>query len=213
MKIYSQFTQFCAVLSLVLYAACVTSSNNSPPRNDALPTQEIVQQTRLEGISKEQAVAIANEAATKSDQTEESFKVTACQRARLWVIIYDGGGPEYYIDKFSGAILLVQKVPQSFKPNAASGVSTGDKVISEAEAVEIAKKHFVDFLEAQGDTKNHVNDYDAVACELANAWRVFFEYRAAPGKSPSTLPNSNPPNYVVDKKSGEILFTTHPIAK
>lgn len=219
MRIHSLVTRSCLAFFLVLQGSCANSSPQKlSERHEALPARNTEQpasdKERIEQqISKEKAIAIANEDAAKKSQSLESFKAVPCEQAWLWVIIYDGGGPEYYIDKKSGAILSVWRLSQALNDNAASSESRSGAGIGEIEAIEIAKKHFVDFLVSQGDAKDHVNAYDAVACELANAWRVFFEYRAAPGQNRATLPNSNPPNYVIDKKSGKIMFTTHRIAK
>jgi hypothetical protein len=68
-------------------------------------------------------------------------------------------------------------------------------------------------LESYGDTKDHVKDYDAVACELSNAWRVFFEYKMKPGETLATMPNPNPPNYIIEKRTGKIIYTSHQKAR
>lgn len=221
MKIYSLTKRFCWALFLVLQIACATTPSQNPAAsNEALPASRTEHGTSSPGkgqqssdkqqISKGEAIAIANEHAAKSYQSLESFRVVACEQSRLWVIIYDGGGPEYYLDKMSGSILSVQKFPQALNAHTAIGASGRNNRISGAKAIEIAKKHFVDFLVSKGDAREHVNDYDAFVCELDNAWRVFFEYHAAPDRNTATLPNSNPPSYVIDKKTGEIIFTTHP---
>lgn len=222
MKTYTIVALFCTALFLVLQIGCAVTSSQSPLRAEAPLAPEIEirkntkerigQQTSNQPqISKEEAIAIAEEDAAKNYQSLEPFKVVGCERARLWVVIYDSGGPEYYIDKNSGAILSVWKWPRDLKTSAEYSESSSNKGISKTEAIEIAKKHFTDFLVSYGDAKEHVNEYDAVACELANAWRVFFEYRAAPGQSLATLPNSNPPNYIIDKGTGRIIYTTHQI--
>ncbi len=221
MKIYLLTKRFCWGLFLVLQIACATTPSQNPAAsNEALPAPPTEHGTSSQGkgqqssdkqqISKEEAIAIANEQAAKSYQSLESFKVVACEQSRLWVIIYDGGGPEYYIDKVSGSILSLQKFPQALNADAAISASGRNNKISGTKAIEIAKKHFVDFLVSNGDAGEHVNEYDAFACELDNAWRVFFEYHAAPDRDTATLPNNNPPSYVIDKKTGTIIFTTHP---
>lgn len=219
MQMYSFITRSCIALFLVLQGACAnTSYQKLSAHNGAVPVRKVEEQvSNKEGIrqqiGKDQAIAVANEDATKSYRSLSSFKVVACERARLWVIIYDRGGPEYYIDKISGNILTVQTLPQGVGANAARGEPSSGNGIDSTGAIEIARNHFVDFLVSQGDAKDHVNGYDAVACELENAWRVFFEHRPTPGQNLATLPNSNPPNYLIDKKSGKIVFTTHRIAK
>ena len=210
MKICLPPMRFCAVLLVVLNGACLTTSPKPlRARLEGSPGNEIKRGTNNALISREQAITIANEDAAKHQQPLKLFHATVCERARLWVIIYDEGGPEYYIDKISGAIVSVQQLPQNLNVATADGARVGDQVISEREAVEVAKKHFVDFLVSKGNGEEQVTEYDTVTCELAHSWRVFFEYRALPGESLVTLPNSNPPNYLIDKKSGGILYTTH----
>lgn len=214
MKSHLLMIRFCALLFLALQAGCLTTSSENPLAQDKeSPAKDIGQRAKTGLIGMEQAIAVTTEDASRRYPTLESFKVSTCERARLWVVIYDGGGPEYYVDKSSGAIVLVQRVPQNVKADGAGGASTTISTVSEAEAVRICNKHFADFLVSQGNSKDHVNEYDAVACELTTTWRVFFEYRAEPGQSLATLPNTNPPNYVVDKESGKILYTTHDIVK
>src|SRR5918995_1812643 len=110
MKIHSLITGFCSALFLVLQIGCATTSSQNPAAsNESSPTPPIEHGTNNNGngqqsndkrqISKGEAIAIANEHAGKSYQSLESFKVVACEQSRVWVIIYDGGGPEYYLDK------------------------------------------------------------------------------------------------------------------
>ncbi len=177
----------------------------APPRVRQ-PAQNQGQRAQQGRISKEEAIAIASEDASKSYPSIPSLNVVACGRARLWVIIFDRGGPEYYIDRMSGAILYAQTLPINVKAESSEAHSHG---INEAQAVEIARRHFISVLLSDGDEKEHVNEYDAVPCEMSNAWRVFFEYRAPPNQNYATLPNTNPPNYVIDKTTGKIIFATH----
>ena len=125
-----------------------------------------------------------------------------CELSTLWVVIYDSGGPEYYIGKNSGSILSVWQWPRTLQPSAEYAGSISNNGISKSKAIEIAKTHFADLLVSYGDASEDIYEHDAVACELANSWRVFFEYKTSPGKSLATLPNSNPPNYIIDKRTG-----------
>src|SRR5437588_4151581 len=59
---------------------------------------------KIKGIGKDQAVAIASEDASKSGKSLAPFHVIACELVRTWLIVFDGGGPEYVIDKSSGKI-------------------------------------------------------------------------------------------------------------
>lgn len=227
MKGYALILVLC--VALFLSTSCSdTPSEIVSVRDKAPATQKSEQQTDNimqhaqkeqqasdeQRISKEEAVAIANKDAAKTRPSLEAFDIVACERARLWVIIYDGGGFEYVLDKDSGKILGVNEAPQKLGGTgaASSGVGNGT-AISKAEAVEIAEEHFRKFLASVNDpVVEQINDYDPVACGLTQAWRVFFDYRTKPGETITTMPHAHPPNYVIDKRTGKIIFTTHPIA-
>ncbi len=63
-------------------------------------------------ITREEAVAIANKEVVKAYGSLDRFKVVACEQEIFWRIIYDGGGPEFVLDKVSGKIIRSQEVPQ-----------------------------------------------------------------------------------------------------
>lgn len=209
MKINSLTFGLCVVFFFALQAGCVTSSSQNPTVRNGTPTAHRIEQPNTHRqqtgqqsngkspISKEEAIAIAKEDAVKTYGSLDDSNVVACEQRTLWLVIVDGGGPEYYIDKDSGKVLLAQKLPQSLD-NA--DVANGGTEINQVEAIAIARK---DFLDSYGE---QVNLFDAVACELSKAWRVFFEFRAAPGQSLATLPNADPPSYVIDKKTGKIIY-------
>lgn len=205
MKTNSLTFKFCAALLFTLQAGCASILSQNPTvRNEAVtasnseqPRQQEQVKRQADGkqpISRAEAIAIA-ESSARTAQVSNTSKVVACERRTLWVVIFDDGGPDYYISKDSGGILLVETLPQGLN-NERDG---GDKEVSQMEAIAIAKK---DFLESDGEGANL---YDAVACELSKTWRVFFEFKAAPAQSLATLPNADPPSYVIDKKTGKVL--------
>lgn len=212
----------CITLFFALQAGCANSSfqsltthNKGTASNRAEQSASRKEQTEgqaVDGqqIGKEEAVAIAKKDAAKTQQSLDAYDVVACEKRTLWVVMFDGGGVEYYVSKESGEVLGSEMLQQSLDDGAAGNV--GSK-IGEAQVIEIAERHFGEFLESYGDSKDHVKDYDAVACELSNAWRVFFEYRMKPGETLATMPNTNPPNYIIEKRTGKIIYTTHQIAR
>jgi len=211
MKICLPTIRFFTALFVVINGACLTTSpNNLRARIDGSSANEMKYAVSRELITREQAVTIANVDAARKHPALEFSQTTTCERARLWVIIYDVG-LEYYVDKMSGAIVLVQQLPLDLSGATPRGPQIAERLLSKQQAVEIAKKQFADFLVSENDAEEQVNDYDAVACELSKGWRVFFEDRVLPGKNLATAPNSNPPNYLIDKKTGGILYTTHHI--
>ncbi len=143
-------------------------------------------------ISKERAVEIAEKDALQTYDSLEGFNIVACETARVWVIIYDGGGPEYVISKESGNILGAKKIPQG--PDKEDNTK---QPITEQEAIDIAKREAVTLF---GDD---IRRYDVFACQLAKAWVVSFEYREVPGE---LLPNSRSPLYVIDKRAGKVIY-------
>src|SRR5437870_8175832 len=66
---------------------------------------------KIKGINREQAIAIANDDAGKS-KSLAAFHVISCELVRTWLVIFDGGGPEYVIDKTSAKIIRSQNIPQ-----------------------------------------------------------------------------------------------------
>src|SRR2546428_4168302 len=64
------------------------------------------------GISEQRAIVIANKDARRRFSPLSRFRIIPCEQVRFWRIIYDGGGPEYVIDKLSARIIRRQKIPQ-----------------------------------------------------------------------------------------------------
>lgn len=146
-------------------------------------------------ITKERAVEIAKEDAQQTYDSLEAFNIVTCETARVWLIIFDGGGPEYVISKESGIVLGRKKIPQG--PDVNHQAASSSHMITEQEAIEIAKRQiYADY----GET---MDEYNVFACELAKAWSVGFEYREVPGE---LLPHSRSPFYVIDKKTGRVIY-------
>ncbi len=193
---------YCAALFLFLQEGANSPSQNFEAHSETAAAaveppnrhKEKIPQ-RAEAINKEQAIAIAKKEALKTHQLLNGFDFVACERRSLWLVILDSGGPEYYISKDSGKVLLIEQL-QAVNDDASI---SGNKEVSRAEAITIAKK---DFLHSKDE---RTNLYDAVACELSKTWRVFFEYRIKPRETLATVPNADPPSYIISKKTGKIL--------
>src|SRR5437016_524591 len=97
------------------------------------------QRETFNAIDQNKAIGIANRHARKTYKTLKRFRVVACEGLVHWRIIYDGGGPEYVIDKRTGIIIKVEHLPQSPRPNGGA-LARQNKSISKQEATEIAKK-------------------------------------------------------------------------
>lgn len=146
-------------------------------------------------ISKEQAIEVAGKHAVQTYDSLERFNIVACETARVWVIIYDGGGPEYVISKESGLVLGGKKIPQG--PDVDVEEDSSSRGITGQEAIEIGRQ------QAHSDYGEAMSRYDVFACELAKAWRVSLAYREVPGE---LLPNSRSPLYVIDKRTGRVIY-------
>jgi hypothetical protein len=159
--------------------------------------------SNLEGISKEAAVTIANEDVLKDYNSLNAFKIVVCEQSIFWRVIYDGGGPEYVIDKSSGRIIKKQKLPQgSTETESRNGSDTRTKEISEQDAIAIARRDAYQ----KYDDKIDLDQFLVRACEQSNVWRIIFDYRLQPGERVQDLPNANFPKYVIEKTTGEILY-------
>lgn len=156
----------------------------------------------IQGIPQEKAIAIAKEHALTSHNSLERFRVVACELSIFWRIIFDGGGPEYVIDKKTGLIRRVQTIPEDWRDQGEEG-SEARKPTTREEAIEVAKRDTIETI--PGTDMDH---FTITACELQKVWRVFVEFKLhlEPGSHDPILPHSSAPNYVIDKKTGKILF-------
>ncbi|SRR6266851_3981567 len=158
---------------------------------------------KIKGINREQAIAIANDDAGKSNKSLSALHVVSCELVRTWLIIFDGGGPEYVIDKTSGKIIRAQTIPQGGDDRTKGNLAPNHKEIDKEQAIEIAKKAA---RQAYGPKGVDIDQFVILPCEQAKVWRVIFDYRLDPGQDTSSLPNAGFPKYVIDKRTGEILY-------
>jgi hypothetical protein len=185
---------FLLLLAITLMASCAKTSQ------EGISPVTTKEQATVIGISSDKATLIANEAALKSYPSLSGFKAVVCEQQILWRIIYDGGGPEFLIDKISGKIILTQTIPQGI-----------DHVEPESTTIRISGAHAVDIVKE--DLKRSVpskdmDSYVLHSCELDRAWRVIVEPQLTvePDKHYPAIPNASTRNYVIDKTTGEILF-------
>lgn len=153
-------------------------------------------------IDQTKAVAIANKRVRKTYKRLERFTVIPCEGIVLWRIIYDGGGPEYVIDKRSGMIIKVEQLPQGLGRSNAGLIHR--EAVGEQEAIAIAKQ---DARTKYGD-KEDIDQYDVRACEEAKGWRIVFDFKPPVGSRDDQLilPHGSFPQYVIEKASGKIIY-------
>ena len=193
MKIYSVLLSFC-LLGLVQSFSLRLERSESQ-------SSEAIQAVSLQGITKEKAIAIAKKHALRRYKSLKRFRVVACELTIFWRVIFDGGGPEYVIDKESGAVRRVQIIPQNWTRKPDNGYSEDKSAINREEAIEIAKR------DAESVPGIDIERFTVTACELQKVWRVFVEHtlHIEPAGGRPVIPHSSAPNYVIDKKTGTIL--------
>jgi hypothetical protein len=184
---------------LCFLPACPDKSGAREPQIHEAQEQPVL----LQGITKEKAIAIAEEHALRSHQSLDGFKGVACELTIFWRIVFDGGGPEYVIDKETGLIRRVQTIPENWPAQPQEGSETRKPTLSREQAIEIAKRDTVESIPG-----TDIDRFTVSGCELQKVWRVFVEYKLhfEPGRKDPIIPHSSAPNYVIDKKTGKILF-------
>lgn len=187
------------LLTLCLSVQHQTAFRKSP--SNQCPTTQ-VSTVRLQGITKEQAIVIAQKDARRSYKSLGRFRVVACELSLFWRIIFDGGGPEYVVDKKSGLIRRRQTIKEDWPDKARTRSSGKDHNITRDEAIDIAR------IDAGSLPGIDIERFTISACELERVWRVFVEFKlfSESGGIEPVIPHSSAPNYVIDKKSGEILL-------
>lgn len=187
------------VVLLILASTLITCCSNTSREIVAPVTTK--EQAIVNGISSDKAIGIANEAALKSYPSLKDFKPVACEQQVFWRIIYDGGGPEFLIDKISGKIIRSQTIPQGLSDSKFESRTT--RRITGANAVDIVKEDL-----KRSAANMEMDSYVFHSCELDHVWRVIVEPKLTveSNKQYPAIPNASTRNYVIDKSSGEILF-------
>lgn len=150
-------------------------------------------------VSKDEAL-ITSKAAFKSRRSQADSKILVCEQSMYWAIIFDGDNIEVLIDKFSGKIVETRKVPQGYSDGDSTERVEG---ISEQEAVKIATNDFLATFGPKMDPGLLV-----LPCELAKAWRIVFDIKLTlePGQDTPILPDAHASTYIVDKRTGKLLY-------
>lgn len=187
-------------MSLIIFTMWVLfipgcQSETQQKRSASQPSE--TQVSGINGISKDTAIMIANNAALERHETIANFKIVACEQSIFWAIIYDGGNSETLIDKTSGKIVQVRAVPQGYRsvkriPERIEGIGKDD-------AVRIARDNFR-VTYGQGAEEDVV----ILTCELARSWRIVFDIKLTGDKQ--VRPDSHAPTYIIDKQTGELLY-------
>ena len=170
-------------------------------------------------VSKEQALSIADDIFNKEHGRKSLGNVTVCDNGLGWWVIYGETGDEYSISKnnISNNYENIEKWKKRFPLSAAD--ETVSKNITEKQAFEIAVNQYKLLLERinslgtnapiSDSTKKaiqkEISSVIPAACELKNSWRIYYLPRSVLN---GEYPNDNPPNYLIDKRTGNILYTS-----
>lgn len=106
------------------------------------------------------------------------------------------------IDKLSGRIIRRETIPQGPDKNSVNGPSPSGW-ISRERAIEIAR---TDADLRYGPKGENVDRFAVFACELTRSWRVVFDLRIESSAVPKNFPNAAFPKYVIDKRTGNIIY-------
>jgi len=156
----------------------------------------------IQGIPASEAIGITEKHALRGYKSLKRFRIVACEGTIFWRIIFDGGGPEYIIDKRSGMIRRVRKIPQDWPSLSETNPADQKADITREEAINIAK------MDAASVPGIDIERFTIFACELQRVWRVFVEFKLhiEAGVKTPVIPHSSAPNYVIDKRTGKVLF-------
>lgn len=168
-------------------------------------------------VSKEQALSIADDVFNQEHGRKSLGNVTICDHGLGWWVIYEETGDEYSLFKnnISNDYENIKKWAKRFPMTVDNEVAS--KNITEAQAFEIAGKQYELLLERinslgtdaplSDSTKEalqkEIDSNISAACELRNSWRIYYLPRSV---LKGEYPNDGPPNYLIDKRTGDVLY-------
>jgi hypothetical protein len=178
------FVIVAATYGLIVLQACGNSGlTGQSERERTSPNKQEV-------MSKQEAIAIAENQLRAAGHLPNRYRVVACEQSNVWRIIFDGGGPEYLISKADRKVLASWHVPQESADNS-EDPSKSASAIGKDEAIAATK------ADAQSAYRS-LDGYNVVACELKKSWRIIYDLNN------DTVVGGGP-EYVVEKRSGKII--------
>ena len=159
------------------------------------------QHDKLPNISEQELLSIANKTLSQNFSDANPKKVVLCESVLFWHVLYEELGVEFVVSKDRQSISTVKTLPIP-PPKELS-----KQPLSESQALEIAKEETkLYYKKIEGDM-SELDEFRTIACELENSWRIYFvDKNTWNANDWNNLPNSNSPNYLIDKRDGEILF-------
>ncbi len=144
----------------------------------------------------------------KVDETERE-ELAVCDAGLHFRVVHIPSFKEVVLSRIDGHVLGVT----SLKQDSAAHILHTDKqnVTTESLAIKIARDVFIPYsTELLGTGDEVLDNYYGVACDLGDAWRVSFvlneERKLRSPDDISKLPNNSPPNFVIEKSSGDVSY-------
>ena len=199
-----------AIFALLISCRPQTSTGEKPLLNEESNSQDVVVtvfklpdrgiNVDFPNISENEILSIADKALNQRNEEMRPKRIVLCETVLFWQVLYEELGIEYGINKQGGQLVGTTIIPL---PQISKSTS---KTLSESEALNLAQAETESYLISLG-AADEIGSFHAVACELRYSWRVYYvDNDTWNARDWSNLPNSNPPNYLIDKIGGKFLF-------
>lgn len=142
---------------------------------------------------------------------EDAKYLVACDGGISWRVINTQKKQEVYVYKggtYLGSTLLLNKTVAEL--SSASPVP-----ITQQQAIDIGRRYFIEYGKKNFNSDETIlDDYFPSVCDVGAGWRVLFLMNELENiksiEDVKNLPNAHPPNFLIDKKTGEILYCNYP---
>lgn len=161
---------------------------------------------RLFSVKSEDAIKFVQDKQKLTDKDAKSL--IPCDNGEFWRVINPKTNQEFTIYKGStqapGTVTFLKR-------NVFESITERNASIDQQDAITLAKKHFIEYGKDKFNSDGHILDmYFPSVCDVGDYWRVMFllyEYENLERTSDiAKLPNAHPPDYLIDKKNGEIIY-------
>ena len=210
-----KFVQILLLAAIVFVSACRSKDNNFENKRVENNSSRVRVDTLIENrsvfpITLSQAVDIAR-AKLKLDSATNGL--VGCDGGLFWEVVYVKDQQEVTVSKTDGKVYRVHSVSQNVFDEGKVSKNSGLPVTAQM-AADIATMHFIEYGHEKFNSDEDILDnYFASVCDLGNAWRVLFILNDIRNirtrKDISKLPYHSPPDYVIDKKHGGIIYFSH----
>lgn len=162
---------------------------------------------RIFPLTKQKALKIAKDYWIK--EGVEFDRMIVCNTGLLTRVISVPSMNELVISRTTGEIYRSHKLASDYC-EAFESANNGD-IDTPNKAVDLATNKFQRYFEETvGGNANLADGYFAAVCDLGNAWRIDYylkELNSLTGSDEiGRLPNHHPPDFVIEKRTGRILY-------